>query len=156
MQGQLTQGFLETGGGCPSRNDPRAAELGRGAEGWSPFAHCPPTRSSAQRGQPRGGFGEHFLPRTPQLSLVGGEWERGEHPDLGAARAEAHRPPLGASSLTPVEFLMSQGWYFPSSEGSRGTPLVAQCLRLRVPDVLGSSLIPGQGTKSCLLQQNRS
>ena len=74
-------------------------------------------------------------------------WERGEGLDL-AAWAEAHCPPLKASSLTPAEFLMSPGRYFPSSEGSRGTPLGAQCLRLCVPDVLGSSLIPGQGTRS--------
>lgn len=78
--------------------------------------------------------------------------ERGAGLDLGATWAEAHRPPLGASSLTPVEFLMSQGWYFPSSEGSRGTPLVAQCLRLCTANMPGSSLISGQETRSCMLQ----
>ena len=89
------------------------------------------------------------LPSQDSPSLVSAvRWrERGEGLDL-AAWAEAHCPPLKASSLTPAEFLMSPGRYFPSSEGSRGTPLGAQCLRLCVPDVLGSSLIPGQGTRS--------
>ena len=33
-----------------------------------------------------------------------------------------------------------------------GISLVVQCLRLRAPDAGGLGLIPGQGTRACILQ----
>lgn len=76
MQGQLTRGFLETGGGRRSRSDPWAAELGGGAE----VSFCTPSSPLKQHteGQPQDGFGERLLPGFPSQAWweVGGEGER--------------------------------------------------------------------------------
>lgn len=97
-----------------------APEVTPGPQSWegeqrSPFAHRPPT----QRVNPRMALGSVSFQGSP--AKPAGRWvgrERGVGLDLDATRAEAHRLPLGTSSLTPVEFLMSQGWYFPPNEGS--------------------------------------